>query len=486
MAGVVGGADVLPRGRGALLVGGQRPAQHEREDLDLLELLPAELRPGRRRQQAEAAVQAPARRAQGRSEVGAERLLPAGDQRRADGVGGDVGDDAGQAAVDHPLAEGVLEVVGLALPAADRIAVAGDGHHDLPAAAELRDIGDVHPGQPAQDLEQGDHVDGGADVLHGWSILTHHPQKWSTNRTNDGVLRPGLGTLQLVSRVLLCGWTSFAEVVATVGDVLARDVAAGWLRDAGVPFDVAAAPPLRGPDDVDWEAVAPEAYDVVCFVCGPWGDRPLLRRLRGRFPHARLVAADITPLPDGGPPVDALLEREGLPDYAWHAPGPAELPPVLGVVRAPAQAEHGATLHREAGDRLLELAVAHGAPLSFDTDLLLVSEPVHRFTSAARVEALVARCDVVLTSRMHGLVLALRAGVPALALDPVAGGGKVTAQARAVGWPAVRAPAADDLDALVAWCLGPEARATAGASATRAASAADSARVALITALGRG
>lgn len=40
---------------------------------------------------------------------------------------------------------------------------------------------------------------------------------------------------------------------------------------------------------------------------------------------------------------------------------------------------------------------------------------------------------------MHGLALALKAGVPALGVDPVAGGGKVSRQAEALGWPAVPA-----------------------------------------------
>jgi polysaccharide pyruvyl transferase WcaK-like protein len=43
----------------------------------------------------------------------------------------------------------------------------------------------------------------------------------------------------------------------------------------------------------------------------------------------------------------------------------------------------------------------------------------------------ISRLDLVITMRMHGLVLALKHGVPALAVDPVAGGAKVTAQAQA-------------------------------------------------------
>jgi hypothetical protein len=52
-------------------------------------------------------------------------------------------------------------------------------------------------------------------------------------------------------------------------------------------------------------------------------------------------------------------------------------------------------------------------------------------------QSLLARLDILVSTRLHGLVLGLRAGVPVLAVDPVAGGGKVSAQARALGWPAV-------------------------------------------------
>jgi hypothetical protein len=53
------------------------------------------------------------------------------------------------------------------------------------------------------------------------------------------------------------------------------------------------------------------------------------------------------------------------------------------------------------------------------------------------LESVIRRLDVVITTRMHGLVLALKNGIPALAVDPIAGGAKVRAQAAAWGWPAV-------------------------------------------------
>jgi hypothetical protein len=45
--------------------------------------------------------------------------------------------------------------------------------------------------------------------------------------------------------------------------------------------------------------------------------------------------------------------------------------------------------------------------------------------------------DTILTTRLHGMVLALRNGVPPVVIDPIAGGAKVLRQAQAIGWPHV-------------------------------------------------
>jgi UDP:flavonoid glycosyltransferase YjiC (YdhE family) len=102
------------------------------------------------------------------------------------------------------------------------------------------------------------------------------------------------------------------------------------------------------------------------------------------------------------------------------------------------------------------------APLELDTRLdardALACRTAERFTS------LIARVDAVVTTRLHGLVLALHAGVPAVALDPIAGGAKVAAQAAALGWPAARTVDEADLPGLAGlldWCLTDEARARA-------------------------
>jgi hypothetical protein len=80
------------------------------------------------------------------------------------------------------------------------------------------------------------------------------------------------------------------------------------------------------------------------------------------------------------------------------------------------------------------------------------------------LESILSRLDLVITMRMHGLVLALKQGVPALAVDPVAGGAKVTAQAGSWGWPAVVTPGSGgaidpgEMDRWRDWCLSAQGR----------------------------
>jgi len=84
--------------------------------------------------------------------------------------------------------------------------------------------------------------------------------------------------------------------------------------------------------------------------------------------------------------------------------------------------------------------------------------------SPAEVDSLIAGMDAVLTTRLHGMVLALKNGVPALAVDAIAGGSKVKRQAEAVGWPVVftaEALSDEELNEAFGYCLTEEARAKA-------------------------
>ncbi len=265
---------------------------------------------------------------------------------------------------------------------------------------------------------------------------------------------------------LVAGWFSFDEVVATVGDLLARDVLCGWLDRAGIAYDVANAPLVGG--GIDWRAADPADYDRVIFVCGPFGRRPLLEEFVERFGERPLVGINLSMLVGEGAwnPFELLVERDGgandpaRPDLSFVADLPSALS-VTAVLLAHPQGEYPGGLHGAAAEAIARLPDLRPTALFHtDTDLL----DADRVRSAAEVASLIARADVVVTTRLHGLVLALRQGVPAVAIDPIAGGAKLTRQAEAIGWPAALSAASLTDVALgeaFDFCLTPQARSRA-------------------------
>lgn len=273
-------------------------------------------------------------------------------------------------------------------------------------------------------------------------------------------------------RTLVAGWFSFAGMGATAGDLLARDVVCGWLREAGVPHDVALDPPFAG--GVDWRAVDPGAYDRVVFVCGPCGEGWPLTEFLPRFAGRRLIGLDVSMLDplERWNPFDLLLERDSSrtarPDLALLSEAP--LARVAGRVLVHRQDEYGDRAAHAEADALVDglLAGAGLAVVPIDTRL---DRNATGLVTAAQVEALIARVDVVVTTRLHGLVLALKHGVPAVAVDPVRGGAKVRRQAEALGWPyafTVDAATPAALREALGCCLRPAAAAAAAAAASRA------------------
>jgi hypothetical protein len=238
-------------------------------------------------------------------------------------------------------------------------------------------------------------------------------------------------------RVLVAGWFSFEGMGATAGDLLVRDLVTDWLVDADRPFDVATAAPFAG--GVRWDAVEPEAYSHLVFVCGPFGNGAPVDAMLRRFAHCSMIGVDLTmlePLRDFNPFV-TLLERDSdrtcRPDFALIAP--VSQVPVVAVSLIHEQPEYGERDRHRAANATVEevLALRQCARLRIDTRLDV--ENASGLRTPHEVVSLLGKADATLTTRLHGLVLSLRAGVPVVAVDPVAGGGKVTRQAEALGWP---------------------------------------------------
>ncbi|GAA4989261.1 polysaccharide pyruvyl transferase family protein [Kineococcus glutinatus] len=299
--------------------------------------------------------------------------------------------------------------------------------------------------------------------------------------------------------MLVVGWSSPLHGESTAGDVLSAEAVCARLAAERVAFDTAWSPAMhraygpRGGLLLD-DAVARAAdYTHLVWACGPLTGRQV-QELHEAFAHCRRLAVGVSVLDPADPAVtgfDVVVPRDapGAPpqrDLAAAAPVPPL--PLLGVFLTHGQGEYGAARRHE------EVSAALGGWLAEQRCARLVLETRldprdwRLPATAEEVVAAVARTDAVVTTRLHGLVLALRAGVPAIAVDPVAGGAKVSAQARAWGWPALvgaqellAGPGV--LDEHLAWCLSGAGRAEAARCRDEAPGAGAAQLEALVAAL---
>ncbi|RCV48352.1 polysaccharide pyruvyl transferase family protein [Marinitenerispora sediminis] len=270
-------------------------------------------------------------------------------------------------------------------------------------------------------------------------------------------------------RVLITGWFSFLHGEATAGDVGSAATVAAALRGAGLACDVAWSPAFR-PDGLRLEDAAAEHYSHLLFVCGP-AHGGQVRALHERYARCRRIAAGVSVVDPDDPAVRGFhrviaRDRPGaaaMPDLAHAAPRGGAVP-VVGVTAAPEQPEYGVRSGHEAVHRRLAAWLTARDCARVPLDTRLDRHDWRHCATLPQFDALVRRVDLVVTTRLHGLVLALRNGVPALAVDPVAGGAKVRSQGRAWEWPvavvprAGEAPPRERLDELWRWCRSPAAR----------------------------
>ena len=296
-------------------------------------------------------------------------------------------------------------------------------------------------------------------------------------------------------RILLTGWFSFLEGEATAGDVLALESVKAALDAAGSRYDVAWSEVFR-PGALRLDQASPERYSHIVFVCGPLHGEQVAG-LHRRFAGCRRIAVGVTVIDPADPAVTGfhvILARDGygappardLSAAAVTAPVRPAVP-VTGVVLATGQGEYGRRRRHDTVAALVTgwLGAKACAPVPVETRL--DTRDWRLCSTAEAFLSLLARLDIVVTTRMHGLALALSAGVPALAVDPVAGGGKVTAQARAWRWPCLvtagQSADRERLDACWDWCLSAAGRQAALGAAAAAGPGARPLLDALIAAL---
>lgn len=277
-------------------------------------------------------------------------------------------------------------------------------------------------------------------------------------------------------KVLVLGFLS------TVGDLEVLHEIEAHLAGMGLHYAIAAysAKVSRGnPDWVDARTVDPQHFGHLIVVCGPFF--PALfakeRDLFARFAHCTWIGVNLSMILDVQEfnPFDALLERDSertiRPDLSF-----LQLPSkvaVVGLCLASRQPEYGAKQNHALAEAKLRALIARSGVAVVTLDTRWPEARNSQATAnASQFESLCARVDVMLTTRLHGTVLALKNGVPVIAVDAIAGGDKLTSQAKRVGWPEIYAAdsvSSADLDAALARCLQPEARVRAMDCARQAA-----------------
>lgn len=285
-------------------------------------------------------------------------------------------------------------------------------------------------------------------------------------------------------KTLVAGWFSFENSGVTAGDLLARDLACEWLDAAGCVYDIATAGGIHG--GLNPDVVNPEEYSQVLFVCGPFSRHAGLELLLKRLGKVRLVGLDITivePL-ESWNPFDILFERDSAATTRAEIVfgSRRQLVPVVGLVLVePVSDFKDYAKHDVVNETILQfLGSRELSVVEIDTR---IGGNLTGLRSAREIESLIARMDVVITTRLHGMVLALKNGVPAIAIDPHNRPCKIQRQAEHIGWPFVfnaETVSQDAIGCAFERCLREEARAEAVCCAERARNMVQEGRAAFI------
>ena len=245
-------------------------------------------------------------------------------------------------------------------------------------------------------------------------------------------------------RILISGWFSFDLLNNTAGDLLAKQSAIMWATQAGFTCEVAVAKPLA-PNEVATDTVDPNRYDSVVFVCGPLIALYIVPFIQ-KFAGIKRIALNVSIMAttDLSHEFDVIIPRDSPetthPDISLVSHSTPV--PVIGLIYAGQQTEYPNQQHDAVEAMVAAVVKKVGAAIiRIDTRL---PHNEYSLSSIAQIESVIRHVDAIITTRLHGAVLSLRNGIPAIAIDSVPGGAKVLKQMQVLDWPL--AYAVDTLD----------------------------------------
>ncbi|MBW4513348.1 MAG: polysaccharide pyruvyl transferase family protein [Scytonematopsis contorta HA4267-MV1] len=236
-------------------------------------------------------------------------------------------------------------------------------------------------------------------------------------------------------KILIAGWFSFEDCNVTAGDVMAKDVACEWLERRNYEYDVALATPFVG--GVNWRQVNPSNYSCVVFVCGPFPYINISIEFLQYFNSCRLIGLDLSMFESLNVwnPFDVLLERDSptcsRPDISIISS--QKKVPLVGIILVEPQHEYKNKDKNQIVNAAVDRLIGSREMVAIPIDTKLDPNTTN-LRNAAEVESLIARMDLVVTTRLHGTVLSIKNGVPPIVIDGISGGAKVSRQAKTLGW----------------------------------------------------
>jgi hypothetical protein len=252
--------------------------------------------------------------------------------------------------------------------------------------------------------------------------------------------------------ILLSWWGSFEDGGETIGDLWAACAVAKRLAASNCNFAIAGRTQYAElPLTVSaWENAVPEEVSTLIFVCGPVSAESIeFRAMIGHFSRSKKIAAGVSILPRSSSfywnPFDIVLARDGCaPSYGDLAPAfttelgqNPDLPSdkrCIGLCFRGEQAEYGiaSSLHEKAHDLAHSLAAKTLIPVQI-LDTRLYNDQ----NRSSRIVSQFDECKFVISTRLHGVLLSLCRGIPALGIDQISGGGKLTSVLNQIQWPYV-------------------------------------------------
>lgn len=242
-------------------------------------------------------------------------------------------------------------------------------------------------------------------------------------------------------KILIAGWFSRKTKGTTIGDLLSIEILVDWCNDWGIEYDIADNTGTYE-NSVDWIIQNPSNYSVVVYLTGPMiaGSRFQSELIERFKPHAKIVGLNVSLINNGESiwnPFDTVFIRdspnEARADLVFL--GKPKKTILVGVVMRGKQSEYiGKHVYNNEVKHWFDTLIKEEnyAAIYFDTDIGNIGINLYEERD---LEILFSKLDLILTTRLHAAVLALKSHVPVIAVDQVENGAKLSRVLKSVSWP---------------------------------------------------